>query len=270
MDTIMARVTKKDIYSKYSVQFKDGKILSPVGWIEPLLKEGNEKTGKTVATWSMLPTNKPFTRFINGIEYTVMGTCCCHCEGCYATKGRYNMATCLDSLFVNTFLARYHMDFVERAIMAQLEADKIDMLRNHAAGDFFSMEYAAMWHRIGEAFHAVDTWTYTKVKECEHYFDDLPNVHVVPSIIPNIGYNFGHCDYIIMLYNYLRSIGEDVYICRCGFDKTIHCESCKGCCNHKYVLFVEHSTKYKAEKDPLFPVLRQIVEAQQDGLSKAA
>ena len=264
----MARITKKDIFRKYGIMFKDGKIFSPIGWIEPLLKTGNTKTGKTVATWSMLPTTAEFTQEIDGIPYTVKGTCCCSCKGCYATKGFYNMPSTLLSLFVNTLLAREHMEFVERAIMAQMEADHIELLRNHAAGDFFSMEYAEMWHRIGTAFPNCDTWTYTKVEECEHYFDDLPNVHVVPSIIPNIGYNFGHCDYIIMLYNYLQSIGEDVYICRCGFDKAVHCESCKGCCKHKYVLFLEHSTEYKAEKDPLFPVLRQIVEAQQDGMNR--
>lgn len=266
----MARLTKKDIYARYGIEYKDGKISSPIGWIEPLLKTGNDKTGKTVATWSMLPGTRKYTRFINGIEYTVQGTCCCDCEGCYATKGRYNTSAVLDSLFVNTFLARNFLPFIEMAISAQIEADHIDMLRNHAAGDFFDLEYMEMWHRIGSTFKDCDTWTYTKNKEAEHFFDDLPNVHVVPSIIPNIGYNFGHCDYIIFLWHYLQSIGEDVYICRCGFDKTVKCESCRGCCKHKYVLFVEHSTKYKAQNDPLFPVLRQIVEAQQDGMGRAA
>ena len=40
--------------------------------------------------------------------------------------------------------------------------------------------------------------------------------------------------------------------------------------SNKYVLFVEHSTEYKAEKDPLFPVLRAVVESQQSMETEAA
>ena len=80
-----------------------------------------------------------------------------------------------------------------------------------------------------------------------------------------MGYNFGHCDHIIRLYEMLKQRGEKVYICRCGVDKNQHCQSC-GHCSKKgvYVLFIEHSTDYVAENDPLFPVLKAIIDAQQD------
>lgn len=39
--------SKKEIYSKYGIQYKAGKILSPIGFVGELLKEGNTKTGKT-------------------------------------------------------------------------------------------------------------------------------------------------------------------------------------------------------------------------------
>ena len=42
--------TKKATYEKYGIQYKSGKILSPIGWTSELLKEGNSKTGKNVYT----------------------------------------------------------------------------------------------------------------------------------------------------------------------------------------------------------------------------
>ena len=60
----------------------------------------------------------------------------------------------------------------------------------------------------------------------------------------------------------LKQAGKNVYICRCGIDKNQHCEGCKVCATYKYVLFVEHSTGYNAEKDPLFRKLCEIVDNQ--------
>lgn len=91
----MARVTKKDIYAEYGIQYADGKIYAPMfGWINPLLINGNSKLGKNIYTWSTLPTNE--THVINfGTEEEpdykeITGTCPCKCPGCYATTGCYN------------------------------------------------------------------------------------------------------------------------------------------------------------------------------------
>ena len=89
-------------------------------------------------------------------------------------------------------------------------------------------------------------------------------MNVVKSIIPGKGFNFGHCDYILGLYEFLRKTGKKVYICKCGIDKNQHCVNCGACRTCDYVLFLEHSTEYKAENDPLFPVLKGIVESQKD------
>ena len=56
----MARLTKKDYYARHGIEFKNGKIISPVGEICELLKEGNDKTGKAVYTFSLLPGNMEF------------------------------------------------------------------------------------------------------------------------------------------------------------------------------------------------------------------
>lgn len=261
----MTRLTKKDYYAKHGIEFKNGKIISPIGNICELLKEGNDKTGKTVYTFSLLPGNLEFTIEINGIIYTIKGTCICKCTGCYAMTGHYNHDNTIRSMAINTYLVNYHIDFVYRCIAAQLDYIGSGEIRIHAAGDFNTLnskEYANMWHEIAKEHNSFEYWTYTKVKQYETLFDDLPNANIVKSVIPGIGVNYGHCEYIINAYYTLKALGKSVYICKCGIDKNQHCENCHVCSTYEYVLFIEHSTDYKAEKDPLFEKLVHIIDNQ--------
>lgn len=255
--------TKKTIYEKYGILYEAGKIFAPVfGWINPLLINGNAKLGKGVWTFSTLPSNKTFTVEINGSVYEVKGTCPCCCTGCYAMTGFYNMPSVLASNAIKTILCRNHLDFVTRAITAQIEADGIKLLRIHASGDFFSLDYVEAWRQIVAASAETIFWTYTKNTAAENAFDDLENINVVKSIIKGFGFNFGKCGYILRVYKALKEAGNSVYICRCGVDKNQHCANCRGCSKNDFVLFIEHSTDYKAEDDPQFDELRQIIEAQ--------
>ena len=255
--------SKKEIYSAYGIEFQNGKILAPIfGYVNPMLIDGNGKIGKGIWHFSTLATNRIFACKINEISVDVLGTCICDCIGCYAMSGNYRYQSTKDSLALRTIIARNHLDFCERAIMAQIQADDIRAIRIHASGDFFSLEYAEMWKRIASNNPNVVIWTYTKNKACESIFDGLQNANIVKSVIPTKGFNFGHCDYIISTYEYLKSIGKSVYICRCGIDKNQHCVNCKGCSKNDYVLFIEHSTSYKAEKDSLYPVLKALIESQ--------
>lgn len=259
------KTTKKDIYTRYGIQYENGKILSPVGYISELLKEGNQKTGKQVFTFSLLPGNGDYTVNINGQETTVKGTCACTCSGCYAMTGRYNCSNVINSMAVNTYLVNNHIDFVKRCIMAQLESIGRGEIRIHAAGDFNTADpekYTEMWKEIAKKNNAFRFWTYTKVKKYETLFDDLKNANIVKSVVPGIGLNFGHCEYIINAYYTLKDMGESVYICKCGIDKNQHCERCGVCATYKYVLFIEHSTGYNAEKDPMYSKLVEIVNNQ--------
>lgn len=261
----MARVSKKKVYAKYGVEFKGGKIISPIGPIEELLKEGNDKTGKRVYTYSLLPGTGLFTVIIEGIEVLLQGTCICDCDGCYAKTGRYKMSNVINSMAINTYLTNNYLDFVRRCISAQLEYLERGEVRIHAAGDFNTADpdgYANMWHDIAYAFRSFRFWTYTKIRKYETLFDDLKNANIVKSVIPHIGVNYGHCDYILNAYYTLRSIGCSVYICKCGFDDSQHCEKCGVCAAYDYVLFLEHSTSYKGKEDPLYPKLYEIVMNQ--------
>lgn len=259
------KITKKDIYAKHGIIFENGYILSPLGKIKELLKEGNGKTGKHVYTFSILPGTGKFTRKVNDRDVTEFGTCCCDCIGCYAKAGHYVQNTTIRSMIINTYLVNNCLEFVKACIMAQLEILGRGEIRIHAAGDFNTdnpEQYAEMWHDIAKNFPSFRFWTYTKVKRFENLFDDLKNANIVKSVIPGIGINFGHCDYIINAYFTLLGLGKSVYICKCGIDKSQHCEKCGVCATYDYVLFLEHSTAYKAENDPLYGKLCEIVNNQ--------
>lgn len=249
----MKKPTKKEIYAKYGIRFQDDHILYNGTLITELLKEGNSKTGKRVFTWSMLP----------GTE----GTCVRDCQGCYAKTGRYNGTTVKESLKRNTDIVNDDIGFFYRAISAQLEIIGQGEIRIHAAGDFHTKnpnEYTQTWKRIVKENPSFLFWTYTKMEEYETLFDDLPNGNIVKSVIDGIGFNFGHCGYIIDTYKKLKAMGANVYICRCGIDKNQHCENCGHCGKVQFVLFIEHSTAYKAEQDERYNELKALIESQAD------
>jgi hypothetical protein len=243
----MSRISKASTYKKYGITYNNGKIETPIGVMNELLKVGNSKTGAKVKTWSMNQT-----------------TCPCHCEGCYANFGCYQFANVKESLRKNTELARDHLEFLDRALRAQCETFKAGTeIRIHAVGDFFSAEYLIMWHDIARDFPNLIFWTYTKVTAFENAFADLDNANIVKSIVKGFGFNFGHCDYIIDMYKALRQLGVKVHICRCGIDDDQHCAGCHKCSECEYVLFVEHSTSYKAEEDPRYSELVELIETQE-------
>ena len=253
-------MSKKEIYSAYGITFENGKIFSPLGWIAPLLKNGNSKVGKNVFTFSLLPTAKTFT--VDGKE--IKGTCPCTCKDCYGTKGCCAYKSSVACYATNTTLVRNHLWFVRDAISAQIEADGIKTVRIHAVGDFDdSRAYVEMWHDIVKGNPNVQFWTYTKFSRFENAFDDVQNGNIVKSVIPKVGFNFGECGYVIDTYKSLKQIGEDVYICRCGIDPEQHCTHCKHCSTHKYVLFVIHGNGYRAEKDARYAELVELINGQE-------
>lgn len=248
----MARkLTKKEIYAKHGITYENDHILYHDNWISELLKEGNSKTGRRVYTWS-LPAG-------------TVGTCICDCAGCYAKTGRYNAENVIESNRRNMEIVNNDIEFFYNAISAQLEIIGSGEIRIHASGDFNTKkptEYANTWHRLVKENTNFLFWTYTKMQQFETLFDDLENGNIVKSIINGIGYNFGHCDYIIDTFKKLVKAGASVYICRCGIDKNQHCENCKHCATSDFVLFIEHSTDYKAEKDPRYNELKALIESQ--------
>lgn len=268
-------ITKKEIYAEYGIQLikvnSTEKLVSPIGLVNKPLVNGNAKIGRGCYHFSTLPGTQLFDVVVNGMSYTVKGTCCCDCVGCYAKTGNYRYQSVKNALGMRTILARDFVDWLGRAIRAQIEADKIGAVRIHAAGDFVSEAYAEMWLGIAHDFPAVKFWTYTKVREYEKLFDALENANIVKSIIPGIGVNYGHIDFVRDTFDKLSRAGKTVHVCRCGVDKNQHCTNCKGCSVNEYVLFVEHSTDYKPEKEANWEAFKRFVDSVSPrALEKAA
>ena len=263
----MPRVTKKDIYRENGIEFvRAGKsswhIVTPIGNMPPVLVKGNNKIGN-VWHFSTLPGSKEYNvTLANGETVTMCGTCAGNCENGYCMVGRYVMSSVQNSLANKTILARDYMSFLDKAIRAQIKADHIDKIRIHVTGDFFSREYLNMWTEIVKDFPGVTFWTYTKETAAEKAFDSFPNANIVKSNIPDIGYNFGHIDYVIAIHNMLKDMGKSVYICRCGTDNRQHCDKCTACAKCEYVLFGEHGTDYNLKADPRYNEFSALVDSQ--------
>lgn len=267
----MKRITKKDIYAAHGINAMtvNGaiKLMHDVlGIVNPLLINGNSKLGKNVWTFSTLPTCNNIAVNMGTDDCpdirSFKGTCPCHCTGCYATVGNYRYNEIKKALAIRTMIARADLEWFRRAVIAQIKADKIRIVRMHAAGDFFSDEYIQAWRDICMACPDTVFWSYTKNAAAEHAFDDIPNCNIVRSMVPGCGMNYGHIDHILRTREKLIAAGEKVHVCRCGIDKNQHCTNCKGCSVNKYVLFVEHSTAYKAEKDPLYDTIKAVIDSQ--------
>ena len=127
------KVTKKEIYAQHGIEYKAGKIYNKeFGWIRPLLVDGNKKIGVGCYHFSVLPGNMIYSMIINNRSYDVKGTCVCNCVGCYAQTGNYRFSSVKKSLLIKTWLINNDLDFVYRAISAQIKADKIEYCRIHA------------------------------------------------------------------------------------------------------------------------------------------
>ena len=266
------QLTKKFVYACFGIKLVNGKIYhAEFGYIMPLLVNGNKKIGVGCYHFSVLPGTGLYEFIHNGKLYTVRGTCACDCIGCYAKTGNYNFPSVKKSLGIKTWLINNDLDFVYRAISAQLIADNIKYCRIHAAGDFNkSIKYAFTWLKIAVNNSRVKFWTYTKIKQFETLFDGVQNANIVKSVIDGIGINYGHCDYIMATYDKLIAAGKKVHICRCGIDPDQHCINCKGCSANEYVLFIEHSTEYVAAKDPNFAACAAMIENQESEIIAAA
>ena len=248
-----------------------GDLVMIDGDLYPLpLVQGNDKIGQDVWHASTLPTAETITIEKDGAIYSMRGTCPLTCPGCYGTKG--NFARFSDPYFYlmkrTEFLRKYPEIYFYIA-KKQIESENIKLIRIHATGDFIPGE-AAGWTEIFKDMPVLMGWTYTKCKIAGDIkrLAALKNFNIVRSIIPGCGFNFGHIDYILKVFNKLKAAGKNVYICRCGIDKNQHCSNCAGCAVNDYVLFIEHSTGYNASKDPLYNKIKKIIEKQPRQLLK--
>lgn len=141
---------------------------------------GNTKTGESIPCWNLCP----------GI--TCSPEACAHRlqEGCYALKNMLCHGYDIDKNAVlrawveNTALAMNHLDQLEAILdeyFSSMGAPRF--FRIHSAGDFFSIEYGAMWYRIAQRHPETMFLAFTKQWDVARAvpFDDLPNFSLVLS-----------------------------------------------------------------------------------------
>lgn len=190
------------------------------------LDAGNSKLEPNIFSFSMIP----------------VVTCGTRCKGCYDLRSlRYPSVR--EKRTYNTWLSLNKQDVLEEAIVNQInKSKKLQFVRIHVGGDFYSLDYVAMWGRIVEAVKAtrpeVKFYTYTKSKFSDEI--ELCGINVVPSLVKGLGYNFGPEEKL----NDFTAKNEGYTICPATVKATKEATkcgiNCTACMDKSKVLFVEH------------------------------
>lgn len=260
------------IYAERGIVFDGKNILAPWNeYIPELATFGTNTKVGLAATWAIYHGNETLTvddfkaamkietcrvMAAAGIQ-EIKGSCPGHCKGCYCDNGNYTYDSTKAALMRRLIIARYYLDFMINAIIAQIEIYGYKQFRIHACGDFaVGKEYVNAWKEIVLSCPGTNFWTYTKDEYALHAFDGIENLKIVPSNTP-AGINFGTCAELLKMRNELIDMGYRVHVCACGTVFEKHCADCNHGCKAvndecDFVLFIKHSTKdYKAGKKDL-------------------
>lgn len=100
--------------------------------------------------------------------------------GCYARMGAYTFGN-VKPAFEARLEATFKDDFEERLI-AEAIKKRVERVRIHDSGDFYSLEYLQKWIRIAQALPATEFYAYTKAISLLKSIGALPaNMRVIYS-----------------------------------------------------------------------------------------
>jgi hypothetical protein len=139
-----------------------------------MLIKGNSKLGKQVYHFS-LPAH-----------FTCPGETDACASVCYAKNGFYNMDNVKKSLLTSLKRSK-RADFVAKMIEA-IGRRKIDVLRIHVSGDFYSAKYVRKWLAIAKRYPNIKFYAYTRSWRVKRIVKALialaalPNVHLWWSV----------------------------------------------------------------------------------------
>ena len=158
---------------------------------------------------------------------------------CYANKGAflYGGTGAKTSNTYNFSIALNDIKYLQKELIKEIIKKKINTIRIHSSGDFFSKEYFLMWCNIARHFKDLKIFTYSKAPQIKNL--DLPsNLNIINSFvtIDNTNYlNYGTYENISKMRSKIKGI-----ICPVTIGKKIDCSACKYCITKNKVLFVAH------------------------------
>ena len=171
------------------------------------------------------------------------GTCSTDCKGCYAKKAQNRFLMTRLFRAVNTYLVKNNIELLEILLCDQIDrSKKINSVRLHSSGDFYSQEYIDMWDRIIKKYPNLNFYTYTKVNKFDFTgIESNSNFNLIPSIIECNGkklFNYGDKKHIEKL------LDNGCFLCPAtieGADEKGMCGTiCSYCIKHKNVCFNQH------------------------------
>lgn len=151
--------------------------------------EGNEKLGKGVYNYSLLPGDEPL-KLKNGIQVTnICGTCngCCEfCKNkCYAVKAalvHHNVV--IKAWGENTMLAREDMETFFNELQIFINRNEVSVMRVHVGGEFFSYDYMYRTMLFIDKNRDIDFYFYTKRYEWLEAVEDAFNGKLPENVHP--------------------------------------------------------------------------------------
>lgn len=101
---------------------------------------------------------------------------------CYAKDGFYRMPSVKGGLTARTDLAEEDLAAYEALLRADLAKYRPTTLRIHAAGDFFGVEYIAMWCRVVQDHREIDFYGYTRSWNVPELLPALLKLKALPNM----------------------------------------------------------------------------------------
>lgn len=217
--------------------------------MEISLVNGNQKVGKGVWCFNLLPGAKPLSNSTRGQLTNVSGTCngCCDgCEGkCYAVRdGKLHHNACIPAWSKNTLIMRNDIESMFTQLKNGLIKKKAKVLRWHSAGEIESFDYLLHMVKLAVEMPDVQFYCYTKrfdfVSQYLRDFKKFPKNFVVNISVwhdNDKGYDFGKCN------KFVYDDGSDPKIAKMrhcpavdknGHSTGVKCSQCGWCFKGNY------------------------------------
>lgn len=117
----------------------------------------------------------------NGVKYNTCPAALACKDPCYAKQGSYRFKNVISAREYNLF-ASLEDTFVDNAIADLKRMRKVNTVRIHDSGDFYTFEYYRKWCDIAKALPHMIFYAYTKTVNMDIFTDKPDNLHITQSL----------------------------------------------------------------------------------------